>query len=435
MKKILFLLLFSSCLGMLHSQPFPVYTNTLKNGLQVIVYEKPGNDFAEVQVWYKTGSKDEHEGIRGMAHMFEHMMFRGTKKYPGNFFDVVNRKFGWQSNAYTAFDQTVYHEYVPLNSLDTAFDIEADRMSNLVVSQDILNTERQVVGEEYRNGRNNWYEKLFEDIYPFLYPKGHPYEVDVIGNLDEITSFTTEQCMRFYNNFYSPDNAYLIVVGNMKAEEVFTKAEKYFGGIDKHCVKSDRTIIPDVFSTPIKIEEMIVQFPVQIYSLAVPAPVASDKDFPAFKMLTEILFTDPNSILNNRLVKQEFSAYGIQMNSNFLSLYPSMLSINVIMEVKPGNIKVKKAIKDEINKVIENGIENNRMASYIKSIQSTQLLGLYNAGDIAAQLGIFQYYYNDCRRAFTMADQFKNISSDDLKRVAEKYYQPDKLQFINIKPE
>src|SRR4051812_12459478 len=106
------------------AQNFPAHNKTLPNGMEVIVCEKPDNDFCEVEVWYRTGSKDEKPGIRGMAHMFEHMMFRGTKKYPGNFFDIFDRKYGWQSNAYTTFDRTVYHEYIPVNTLEKALDLE-----------------------------------------------------------------------------------------------------------------------------------------------------------------------------------------------------------------------------------------------------------------------------------------------------------------------
>ena len=434
-KNIVFVLCFFVLQSVLFAQQFPVYTRQLNNGLQVIVCEKPGNDFAEVQVWYRTGSKDERAGIRGMAHMFEHMMFRGTKKYPGNFFEEVNRKFGWQSNAYTTFDQTVYHEYVPLSSLDTAFDIEADRMANLVITQDILNTERQVVGEEYRNGMNNWYQKMQKELYPFLYPKGHPYEVDVIGNLDEITSFTTKQCMDFYQSYYSPNNAFVVVVGNVKANDIFAKAEKYFSPITKQLVIPEKANIPDIQNHHVQKEEFEIEMPLQIYALSVPSPAAADEDFLAFEMLTEILFTDPNSILINRLVKKEFLAYGIQQNNAFLNLYPTKMNISIVMPMQMGNNKVKKIIRDEISNIIENGIDAERMQSYIKSNEASQLLSFYQAGEIASQLGSSQYYYKDCQRAFSLTDLYRKINSSDLQRVAAKYYQPDQLQFINMKPQ
>lgn len=435
MKKYPFILLFFVLSLNANAQSLPSFTYTLKNGLQIIVCEKKGGNFAEVQVWYKTGSKDETPGIRGMAHMFEHMMFRGSEKYKGDFLQTINRRLGWQSNAYTSFDQTVYHESVPLSSIDTAFDIEADRMENLILTQEILNTERQVVGEEYRNGKNNWFQKLQEDIYPHLYPKGHPYEVNVIGNLDEITSFTREQCRDFYANYYSPNNAFVVVVGNVKADEIFKKAEQYFGHIRKQVSVTEKKNVPDIFNSKIRIEELPIELPMQIYCLAVPSPAVSSSDYIAFKMLTEILFTDPNSVLTERLVKKEHLAYGIQLGSNFWSLHPSFTIIHFVMDYKMGNVKVKKAIREEISNVIENGIDSALISSYIKYNEANSLFSRYSNNDIAMQLGMAHYYYKDCRKAFSIVDKYKKVSIEDLKKAAATYYNVDKLQFVNIKPE
>jgi len=288
---------------------YPTFTTTLKNGLKVIVCEKPGNDFVETEVWYRTGSKDEQPGIRGMAHMFEHMMFRGTKKYPADAVFENVKAVGGECNAYTTFDRTVYHEYVPVSALEKMIDIESDRMANLVVTQEILNTEREVVGQELRNGLSNWYQKMSSDRYPLLYPKGHPYEVDVIGNLDEITKFTSEQCMQFYDNYYSPNNAFLVIVGNVKHDDVFKLAEKYYGPITKQLEIKVRKDIPSLDTSKLKATDMPLNFPVQIYAYTFPRVSSTDPDFFPMIMFTELMFTAPNSILNNRLVKKDQSVY------------------------------------------------------------------------------------------------------------------------------
>lgn len=417
------------------AQEYPVSSLTLKNGLKVIVCEKPGNDFAEVQVWYRTGSKDEKDGNRGMAHMFEHMMFRGTQKYPGNFFDVAARKYGWVANAYTSFDRTVYHEYVPLSSLEKAIDIEADRMANLVVTQDILNTEREVVGEEYRNGVNNWYGKMHSDRYPLLYPKGHPYEVDVIGHLNEITAFTTAQCMEFYNNFYSPNNAFLVVVGNVKSAQVFAMAEKYFGPITKQLDLKKKEGLPGVDTSKVRKTDMEIFFPVQIYSYVFPKPACSEKDFFAFSMLLDMLFAEDNSILNNRLVKKEYLAYGMNMMSEVWSLYPSLVTIDIVMDAQPGNSRVKKALREEINKIIADGMPKEAMDKYTRSMAASALLSKYTCQDVADQLGMAQFYFDDHNRAFKLVDEYKKLTPDDLKAAAAKYFSEERMQLINIKPE
>ena len=192
MKKILFLLIANCQLLTALAYDYPTSSKTLSNGLKIIVCEKPGGSMTEVQLWYKTGSKDEVEGIRGMAHMFEHMMFRGSKNYMGEgdvFIDSMET-IGANVNAYTSFDRTVYHENIPNEKLEMVLKMEADRMENLVLSQNTLDVERQVVGEELRNGQNNWFQRMHDDVYDHLYPDGHPYRVDVIGYLPQILAFT-----------------------------------------------------------------------------------------------------------------------------------------------------------------------------------------------------------------------------------------------------
>jgi zinc protease len=198
---------------------YPIRSTTLENGLKVIVCEKNTNDMVETEVWYRVGSKDEWDGVRGMAHMFEHMMFRGSKNFSGegDVYIKLMEKMGGSVNAYTTFDRTVYHQEVPAKHIEKVLEMEADRMVNLILDQKVLDTEREVVGEELRLGENNWYNRMASERYRQLYPKGHPYQVDVIGFLPEILAFTTKQCQDFYDKYYSPNNAFIVVTGNVKS--------------------------------------------------------------------------------------------------------------------------------------------------------------------------------------------------------------------------
>ncbi len=414
---------------------YPSKSITLKNGLKVIVCEKSDNDFVEFEVWYRTGSKDEKPGIRGMAHLFEHMMFRGTTKYPGRAFDENMEKIGGQSNAYTSYDRTVYHEYVPVSALEKMMDIESDRMSNLLVTQEVLNAEREVVGEELRNGTSNWYQKLNSDRYPFLYPSGHPYEVDVIGFLSEITKFTSSQCMDFYNNYYSPNNAFIVVVGNVKTDAVYALAEKYFGVITKQLQIKKKENIPLLDTAKIKTNELNINFPVQIYSYTFSRPAVSSSDFFALELLTGVLFTDENSILNNRLVKKDHLAYGFNPLGDSWSYYPNQGGVDIIMDAAPGNVRVKKAIREEINKVIEAGVPQEIVDNYIIAAENSDKLNNYKCDAISNKLGMAEYYLNDYNRSYKLIDEYKKITQEDLKRVTAKYLSEERIQLINIKPE
>ncbi len=333
---------------------YPIKSITLSNNLKVIVCEKNTNPMVEVEVWYRVGSKDEWDGVRGMAHMFEHMMFRGSKKFngEGDIYMKLIERLGGDCNAYTTFDRTVYHEEVLAKSVEKVLEMEADRMSDLILSQDMLNTERQVVGEELRLGQNNWYSRMGEERYKYLYPVGHPYKVDVIGYLNEITAFTTKQCQEFYDKYYSPNNAFLVITGNVKAEDIFEYAKKYFVPIKKQLPLNDKKQEPDIFNRVIELEEMNIDFPLQIYSYIVPAPAFGNKDYYPFNLLTELLFSNSNSILNNRIVTTGNLAYQINSSVDPSRLYNEYATFDVIMPAAIGNAKVKKVISKEINESI-----------------------------------------------------------------------------------
>jgi len=420
----------------LQSQTYPVKSTTLPNGLKVVVCEKTTNPMVQVEVWYRVGSKDEWDGVRGMAHMFEHMMFRGSKNFngEGDVYIKLLEKMGGIVNAYTTFDRTVYHEEVLSKHVEKVLEMEADRMSNLVLSQKVLDTEREVVGEEYRLGESNWYQRNIYERYRHLYPKGHPYQVNVIGNLDEITAFTTKQCQDFYDKYYSPNNAFLVVVGNIKAEEVFDYAKRYFGPITKQLPVNTKKQEPDIFAHVIELEEMNIDFPVQIYSYTVPSPAFGHADYYAFNLLTDLLFTNSNSLLFNRLVSLGNMAYGIQAGTDPSRMYSNYANFDVIMQAGIGNAKVKKAVSKEINEIISEGLEQQLIDDYISHLEAQRTFGNYSNQGIAGDLGFAEYYYNDYNKYNAMVEEYKKIKADDLKRIAQTYYNPEKLKVINIKP-
>ena len=434
MRKINMLLSFVVWSVASKAMDYPVQSKTLANGLKVIVCEKTTSAMAEIQVWYRVGSKDEWNGVRGMAHLFEHMMFRGSKKYNGDNkpFKVID-KIGGSINAYTTFDRTVYHEEVPGNKIEMVIEMEADRMSDLILDQKILDTEREVVGEELRLGENNWYRRMQADRYRYLYPQNHPYQIDVIGNLDEITAFTTQQCQDFYDKFYSPNNAFVVITGNVQAADVFTYCEKYFGQIKKQLPPNTKKNEPDIFSHKIQIEELIVDFPVQIYAYVFPSPAFGHKDYYGFNLLTELLFTNSNSLLNKRLVNNNL-AYSITGQQDPERMYANYTIVDIVMQAGIGNAKVKKEIAREINDLLTEGIDELELKNYFGFLETTHTLSNYANSAISASLGFAEYYYNDYKKHDAMREEYKKISAEDLKRIAATYFNPETAKIINIKP-
>ncbi len=414
---------------------YPMSHKTLANGLKIIVCEKATNPMAEIQVWYRVGSKDEWAGVRGMAHMFEHMMFRGSKKFmgEGDVYIKELKKIGGSCNAYTTFDRTVYHEELPASNLEKAVEMEADRMENLVLTQKVLDTEREVVGEELRLGENNWFRRMMAERYKQFYPKAHPYEVDVIGYLEEITAFTTKQCQDFYDKFYSPNNAYIVVTGNVKASDVFAMVEKHFGGIKKQLPLNTKKQEPDIFKHSIPIEEMTIDYPLQIYGYIIPSPAFGHKDFYGYNLLSRLLFENSNSLLNQRLVNTNM-AYQIVAQTDESRMYSNFSTYDVVMPAAIGNAKVRKAVSKEINEIINEGIEQSLIDNYIKNMETQYVFRNYSNSNIADALGYAEYYYNDYKQYEAEIIAYKKIKAEDLKAIAQTYFNPENLKIINSKP-
>mgnify|MGYP003393961154 FL=1 len=368
--------------------------------------------------------------------MFEHMMFRGSKNFngEGDVYIKLIEKMGGSVNAYTTYDRTVYHEEVQSQNVEKALEMEADRMANLILDQKVLDTERQVVGEELRLGENNWYNRMHAERYKNLYPKDHPYQVDVIGFLPEITAFTTKQCQDFYDKYYSPNNAFIVVCGNVKAEDVFAYVKKHFGGIKKQLPLNDKKQEPDIFAHNIAVEEMNIDFPVQIYSYVVPSPAFGHKDYYKFNLLSELLFSNSNSILNTSVVNVGNLAYQIASNSDESRLYNNYAYYDIIMQATMGNAKVKKIVSKEINDIIRDGVEQELIDNYIKNLEAQNTFGKYSNESIAAELGFAEYYYKDHNKYNAEMEAYKSIKGEDLKIIAQTYFDPEKLKVINIKP-
>jgi len=415
---------------------FPIKSFTLPNGLKVIVCEKNTSPMVQMEVWYRVGSKDEWDGVRGMAHMFEHMMFRGSKKFNGEGDVYIHEmeKLGAQINAYTTFDRTVYWQELPRENIEKVFAMEADRMENLILDQKVLDTEREVVGEELRLGENNWYNRMSSEKYKHLYPTGHPYKVDVIGYLDEITKYTTKQCQDFYDKYYSPNNAYLVIVGDVKAEQMFDYAKTYFGAIKKQLPLNAKKKEPDLFSYTPTVEDMQIDYPVQIYSYAIPAPAVGTPDYYKFNLLRDLLFTNPNSILNNSIVEKGNLAYAIQPASDDSRLYNNIASFDVIMQAQMGNAKVKKMISKEIYDIINEGIEKELIDTYVKNLEASQLFQNFSNQAIADKIGFAEYYFMDYKKYNQTIETYKTIKAEELTEICKKYFNPENMKVINIKP-
>lgn len=259
----------------------------LDNGLRIYVIEKHAVPLAAVQVWYRAGGLNERPGIRGLSHLFEHMMFRGSENFgPEEHWRRI-AKAGGTNNAYTTDDVTVYTQVVPSDAVEMVVEMEADRMARLELDEEILRTEIEVVKEEYRVNYENNPESRLELQLAREYFGEHPYSYGVIGVMEDLDTVSVATCLQYYEARYAPNNAALIVVGAVDPEEVRAIAERHFGPLPP----SDG-IAPDPPPPPENPPPRIVgkeDLPVPVAGVAYRLPGAADTDIPTLEVLARIL--------------------------------------------------------------------------------------------------------------------------------------------------
>jgi zinc protease len=205
----------------------------LDNGLRVIVHEDRKAPIVAITIWYHVGSKNEVPGKTGFAHLFEHLMFNGSENHNDEYFLPLQEVGATSMNGTTDFDRTNYFQTVPSSAVDLALWLESDRMGHLlgVIDQEKLDEQRGVVQNEKRQGENEPYGKVFEAIVTNLFPPGHPYSWEVIGSMDDLNAATLDDVKTWFETYYGPNNATLVLAGDIDVETAREKVQRYFGDI------------------------------------------------------------------------------------------------------------------------------------------------------------------------------------------------------------
>jgi zinc protease len=293
--------------------PLKFGERVLDNGLRVISLEDHSTPVVAIQVWYHVGSKDDPEGRSGFAHLFEHMMFKGTKRMPSEFVDRLTEDVGGENNAYTANDVTVYHEVIPSNHLERLLWAEAERLSALTINRTNFMTERDVVKEEFRQSvLSQPYGEFGEFIQKQSFTK-HPYRRPTIGNIAELDSASFEDVLAFHSTFYRPDNATLIVAGDFAPESLQRWVDQYFGPI-----KKPEGPIPRVNVTePAREKERTIReydekVPFPALALTFLAPPIKSEQRAAWQIIETVLGHGDSSRLYRRLVYEKQLAQSVE---------------------------------------------------------------------------------------------------------------------------
>jgi len=403
---------------------------TLDNGLQVITLEDFSTPIVAVQVWYNVGSKDEKPDRQGYAHMFEHMMFKGTDRVSeSDFFNLI-RKVGGTTNAYTSFDQTVYHETLPADQVELALWLEAERMSFLTIDQQSFDTERNVVEEELRMRENQPYGNVFKKMAAAMFEK-HPYRWTPIGNLAHLRATSVADLRQFWMDNYLPNNATLIIVGAIEHQKAQALAKQYFGWISAG--PEPKTV--DIAEPPLQETKTLViddeNAPAGQVSLAWRTVPTGTREETVLDFVSEILGGGRSSRIYRALVAETQAAveagtstYNLQQDGLFMAqavLPPTSDDYDGTLEALKAQVKKLQAegvTEDELEKA------RNQM---LKQIVTTNL----EIESKASLLGRAAVTMGNVEKVNTLLDEIRSVTATEIRQAANKYLDTDRVfQFV-----
>lgn len=408
---------------------------TLDNGMQVVTLEDFSSPIAAVQVWYQVGSKDELPDRQGYAHMFEHMMFYGTDRVGSDDHFNFIRKVGGTCNAYTSFDQTVYVQTLPSREIELALWLEAERMAFLKINQDNFDTERKVVEEELRMGENKPYGNLFKKIFAELFTE-HPYRWTPIGNLAHLRATSVADLRAFWNQYYVPNNATLIIVGAIKHNEAQKLAEQYFGWIpsgpqpERVAVQepeptSSRTIIIDDENAPTG--------RVMLVWRTVPT---GHPDETVLDFLSEILGGGNSSRVYRRLVAESQTA--VDAGSWGYNLQQAgMFSVDATLPPASDNYETAMAeLSEQLELLKMNGVSDDELEKARNQLLKRVVTETLTVDSKAQLLGTAAVTMGNLPRVNTLLDDIRAVTKDDVQRVANAWLKKERgFRFIIRKNE
>ncbi|HET6151250.1 MAG TPA: pitrilysin family protein, partial [Polyangia bacterium] len=384
------------------------------------------------QVFYHVGSKDEHVGIRGVAHMFEHMMFKGTEHVPPEEHARLLKEVGGQVNAFTTEDLTAYHDTVPPSYVGFAMQLEAERMRSLKLFPSIIDSERRVVEEEKRlRIDNNPIGKAIERFRALAFTK-HPYNWTAIGTIEDLERVTPADCQKFYDTYYQPNNATLIVVGDALESDVRALAEKHFGPIARGADPPRQYVGEPPQTTP-RNETMTIEVQVPVVVGGYHMPRAADPDTAPLEVLAAILSGGESSRLHQRLVRKDHLAIAAGGVTESME-HPGLFIVYAAHLPDRDQARVKDALLDEVRRVRAEPVTSVELDKAKNQLAAGFIFGLQTVDGVAQQLGQYQYVHGDWHEFLKGASRYLEVTATDVRRVAEKYLVDSNLTFIALQP-
>ncbi len=416
-------------------RPLHIASRALPNGLRILLVEDHSTPILNLQVWYHVGSKDERPGRTGFAHLFEHLMFKGSAHVAPEEHSRIIEAAGGLDNAYTNDDVTVFWETVPSNFLERVLWLEADRMASLTVDQANFTSEREVVKEERRlRVENPPYGRLFEDLYAVAFTV-HPYHHTTIGSMEDLDQATLPDVQEFYRLFYRPDNATLVVVGDVDPDQVFTRAGKYFGGIPKPAQPVPRQQLVEPPQTEAKqfTKSYGANSPLPAVVEGFKMPAAFSPDYYALNLASSILSNGESSRLYRRLVYESQIAAQAAGVGNFTEDPNLFLAFAVMNQGKTAQ-EGKEAIESVLDQLKNQPVSDHELDKARNQVLAASIFARESDQQTGDNLGFAAVIGKDPELINRDTDLYLRVTPEDIERVAREYFVPARSTVLFITP-
>lgn len=397
-----------------------IASRMLANGLKIVVWPDHDIPSANYYTFYKVGSRNERPGITGLAHFFEHMMFNGTTKRAPGEFDREMEAAGGSNNASTSNDLTVYTDWFPSSALENIFDLEGDRMAHLAFVPKVVESERGVVYSERRlRVDNDNFGTLMEQVQAAAFT-AHPYTFPTIGWPSDIENWKQEDLQQFFKTYYAPNNAVLVVAGDVEPKQVFALADKYLAPLQKQPAPTPVTTVEpeQQGERRVVVEKADAQSALIAYAFHTGMGEA-DKDIPALELLASILSQGDSSRLHQRLVEREQAAVdtGTFLDAGF---DPGLLWVYAALPPGGDLARVEKLLDDELARVANAGVSAAELEKARNFKLASFWRGLATINGKARALGEYEVFHGDYRKLFDAPAAYAAVTPVQVQALAKK---------------
>ena len=414
---------------------FDVKEFALENGLKVLILEDHSAPVVSYIQYYHAGSKNEQLGRTGISHLFEHMFFKGTKMVGPEEHDVIIQSNGGIDNAWTGWDCTCFYENLPSDKLEVAIRLESDRQQNLNLTNETLESEREVVKEERRwrtdNDITGFYGAIAEQIQNFTFV-AHPYHWEIIGFMNDLDHITLEDCLIHYRIYYAPNNSVVIIAGDINSAEAMRLMQKYYGSIPSQEPPPAVTMVEPPQEGERRADfHRAAQLPA--FAVSYHIPNMSNPEFASLELLNNILFEGRSSRAYKRMIYDEQMAQ--MVNGEVLTCeQPGWWYMMVRMQEGFTTADGEKALYEEMERLKSELVLEKELLKAKNKVESDLIFGLQTNENRGTDIGYWQVLTGDYHNLYNYLENVKNVTPEQIREAAVKYLDSKNRTVVTLVP-